>query len=251
MALYIELLEVGSDVVMSGSGTANITALSSPGGPVTQSPKFNTSVSYVIVGPAANVYEWFIGITGPESIGNGTNTPAYINDGDTFGIYGGGVSSAYLYLPVSYVSNTPLSAESTFTNKTFATLGATPGTYTWEWGSGLDADSLTIQIGPAEPTPTPTPTSTATPTPTPSSTPTPTPTSTSTPTPTPSSSPVTTTTTTEPMIVKSANTEYVECRICNDVAETQNTPHPVYTDNKGNEVIQMNAVVIGGNGLNS
>ena len=59
-----------------------------------------------------------------------------------------------------------------------------------------------------------------------------------------------TTTTTIPFIT-SANTEYVECRICEGVANTQDTPHPVYTDNYGNEVIQMNAVLIGGNGLNS
>jgi hypothetical protein len=157
-----------------------------------------------------------------------------------------------LYLPVGYVSGSELGVStSQYNSQDFNTLGLNTGTYTWSWGTGEDADSLTIQVGPSEPTPTPTPTSTATPTPTPSSTPTPTPTSTSTPTPTPSSSPVTTTTTTEPMIVKSANTEYVECRICDDVAQTQNTPHPVYTDNKGNEVIQMNAVVIGGNGLNA
>ena len=50
---------------------------------------------------------------------------------------------------------------------------------------------------------------------------------------------------------REVNQEQVECKICNDVAETQPTPHPVYTDGYGNSVTQMNAVVIGGNGLNS
>ena len=50
---------------------------------------------------------------------------------------------------------------------------------------------------------------------------------------------------------REVNQEYEECRICETVATTQPTPHPVYTDNYGNAVVQMNAVVIGGNGLNS
>jgi hypothetical protein len=36
-----------------------------------------------------------------------------------------------------------------FANQTFASIGLTPGTYTWTWGSGSNADSLTVQIGPA------------------------------------------------------------------------------------------------------
>ena len=33
----------------------------------------------------------------------------------------------------------------------FASLGLTPGIYTWNWGSGANADSLTINIGTAIP----------------------------------------------------------------------------------------------------
>jgi hypothetical protein len=58
-----------------------------------------------------------------------------------------------LNLPNGYVSGSPLSATSTYTSQTFASLGLTPGTYTWTWGSGPTADSFTVQIG-AVPEPT-------------------------------------------------------------------------------------------------
>jgi cell division septation protein DedD len=252
MAILIEMLEVGGDIVTTISGSANTTSLTptniSQISAIVPNPVWVTSIN-----GASTVRYYSIGVPVITNIGTGTNfvtqTTTPNGDGAGFRIIGPAPYTAYLVLPQGYTTGTPISSDVTSGGFTFASAGLRPGTYTWEWGTGEDADSITIQVGPAEPTPTPTPTSTSTPTPTASTTPTPT--STSTPTPTPSSSPVTTTTTTEPMIVKSANTEYVECRICDDVAQTQNTPHPVYTDNKGNEVIQMNAVVIGGNGLNA
>jgi cell division septation protein DedD len=266
MAIYIQLLEVGSDVVMSGSGSANISSLT---------PAFSSSSlgartwpEVPLISLLGNVNSQVIGYSGitlfDPDMGNGGNNFSFIRTGENsfaIGVQGDPNRVVYLYVPENYVSGSDLGITTAqFPNKSFSTLGINTGTYTWTWGSGLDADSVTVQVGDEpEPTPTPTPTqtSTSTPTPTPSQTstatptPTPTPTSTSTPTPTPSSQPTTTTTTTEPFMVKSANTEYVECRICDDVATEQNTPHPVYTDGKGNEVIQLNAVVIGGNGLNS
>ena len=53
---------------------------------------------------------------------------------------------------------------------------------------------------------------------------------------------------------RSANTESIVCETC-DGAETVFEvipPHPVWTDSQGNEVIQMNAVELGGMfGLNA
>jgi uncharacterized delta-60 repeat protein len=49
----------------------------------------------------------------------------------------------------------------------------------------------------------------------------------------------------------SANTEYDECRICDNVAVIVDPPHPVWTGLNGGAVTQMNAVLLGGNGLNS
>jgi hypothetical protein len=53
------------------------------------------------------------------------------------------------------------------------------------------------------------------------------------------------------MADRDANVEYTECVICSGDTTTVIPPHPVYTDNQGNSVTQLNAVVIGGNGLNS
>jgi hypothetical protein len=47
------------------------------------------------------------------------------------------------------VSGHSLSDTMAFPVQTFASLGVTPGTYTWTWGTGANADSLTLQIGPA------------------------------------------------------------------------------------------------------
>ena len=58
-----------------------------------------------------------------------------------------GVQGLPLLVPQGYVSGNPLSGTATYDNATFASLGITPGTYTWTWGTGVD--SFTLQIGPA------------------------------------------------------------------------------------------------------
>jgi len=50
----------------------------------------------------------------------------------------------------------------------------------------------------------------------------------------------------------SSGTEYTFCQICNGVLITVSPPHPVWTNNEGRDVIQLNAVALGGfNGLNN
>jgi hypothetical protein len=58
-------------------------------------------------------------------------------------------SDGFLGVPLAYVSDSALSSRMEFADQTFASIGLTPGTYTWTWGSGSNADSLTVQIGPA------------------------------------------------------------------------------------------------------
>jgi hypothetical protein len=48
-----------------------------------------------------------------------------------------------------------------------------------------------------------------------------------------------------------ANTIYNECVICEGTSTTVSVPHPTWTDNYGNVVVQGNAVLLGGNGLNA
>ena len=55
-----------------------------------------------------------------------------------------------------------------------------------------------------------------------------------------------------PNIPTSAGTAYYECRICDGVATSINPPHPVYSNQYGQDVVQLNAVQLGGPfGLNN
>jgi uncharacterized delta-60 repeat protein len=49
----------------------------------------------------------------------------------------------------------------------------------------------------------------------------------------------------------SANTEYIDCLICDGNALLVDAPHPVWTGLNGGAVTQLDAVTIGGNGWNS
>jgi hypothetical protein len=85
----------------------------------------------------------YSGITGPGSFGPGGFVTASSDSGDTAAVNG---SMGVLGPPTDYVSGSALSNDMVFTGQTFASLGLTPGTYTWIWGSGAAADSLTVQI---------------------------------------------------------------------------------------------------------
>jgi len=49
----------------------------------------------------------------------------------------------------------------------------------------------------------------------------------------------------------SANTEVEVCVDCSGSTFTVSAPHPVYTNGQFKDIVQLNAIVIGGNGLNS
>ena len=193
MAIYIEILEVGSDVIMSGGGTANISALTS-GSSQTNGSTINPSSDFIslISTGFTQVIPWTIVPGINPNMGSGGNTTIFTNLTGTysFGILENSFGDAFLYLDEFYVPGTEIGpTTATFTNKSFTTLGINTGTYTWSWGSGATADSLTVQVGPLSPTPTPTETAAVTPTPTETAavtpTPTPTPTETAAVTPTP------------------------------------------------------------------
>ncbi len=142
--VVININQVGSDVVMTGSGTINLTDLtySYSGG---NSAGIYPSISSLEMGPTSGgIVDVYTSITGPTSLGPGGPASATSGAGSLFGIY---ESSSYLEVPQGYTSGGQLSSTDTYSGATFSSLGLTPGTYTWNWGTGANADFLTVNIG--------------------------------------------------------------------------------------------------------
>jgi len=144
-ALTIDVFQNGNDVVAIGYGTANTAALTSKGN-VGSNVFIWPNAGAIQVGSSS--HSRWSGMTGPANYGTGGPTSASTWSGSAMGRVNGG---GELALPVGYVSGTAISATATWPNATLASLGATPGIYTWTWGSGPTADSMTINILAASP----------------------------------------------------------------------------------------------------
>ena len=139
----VTISQVGPDVVWSGSGSFNLTALTSagPGGTV---GGYDSGQAVWAIGPGAPVDTYSGTITYPLTFGT-SSVGVTSNTGSTFGILPGG-SGRLLYVPSGYVSNTNISGTSTYANTTIAAAGLTPGTYTWSWGTGGNTSTLVMII---------------------------------------------------------------------------------------------------------
>jgi len=193
----VTVLQVGDDVVWSGSGSFNTNSLISNGTDELTAGFSAPNAAWAIgdptpPGPTLDVYS---GVTTfPTSFGTAGGIGSPSGSGDNFGILPNG-TNRNLLVPTGYTSGSFISGSTTYAGATIAGMNLIPGTYTWSWGSGANASTLTMVIeAAATPTPTPTPTNTETPTGTPTETPTPTPTETPTNTPTESETPTPTVT---------------------------------------------------------
>ena len=139
----VTITQVGPDVVWNGSGSFNLTELTSAG-PSGVGAGFQASQAIWAIGPNVPVDTYSGTITYPITFGIG-GVGVTSTSGSTFGILPGG-SGRLLYVPSGYVSNTNISGTSTYANTTIAGAGLTPGTYTWSWGSGANASSLVMII---------------------------------------------------------------------------------------------------------
>jgi hypothetical protein len=141
-AMILTLEQAGSDVVVTASGSIDLTGLtyiaSLSGGQSLLVPNGG-----VIAIQGAND-DQYSGITGPGSFGAGGTAFASSQSGDNFSL---GSYSDSIEVPFGYVSDAPLSATATWDSTTLSAMGVTPGTYTWTWGTGADADSLTLYAG--------------------------------------------------------------------------------------------------------
>jgi hypothetical protein len=149
-SVTITIDEVGPDVVATGGGTINITALTNAHINSTLFPYLQSNFAAVGLGElTAKTIDSYDDIPDPHptSFGNsmGFSNPT-MGSGDSFGVDG---SIGRIYVPTGYMSGSQLSAKDTYSGQNFSSLGLTPGTYTWTWGTGADADFFTVQIGTA------------------------------------------------------------------------------------------------------
>jgi len=140
----VTLQEVGSDVVATGSGPIDLTGLTSavPGGAsASLFPAFGQIFTGgTNLGGDVDLYD---GISGPTDFGFGDQKIAGDTSGDLVGVIG---AFAQIGVPAGYVSGDPLADTATYFGKTFASLGAIPGTYEWTWGTGPN-QNFTLIIG--------------------------------------------------------------------------------------------------------
>jgi hypothetical protein len=143
-AYTVRLVQVGADVVANGSGTLNLAGFYR-GGAGGGSGLYAKGAVFGIgpVGTSIDEDAYGASVTGPTSYGTGDYVSPSAGSGDLVEIYR---TTGYIYVYRGYVSGSPLASTAVWKGATIASLGLTPGTYTWTWGSGANADSFTLII---------------------------------------------------------------------------------------------------------
>jgi hypothetical protein len=134
-----DVTEQGGDVEVTGSGSINLVGLTS-GGDDNNGSGIVAKHAELSIGGAVQVY---LGVSGPANFGSGSGASTTNPTGDPVGIAGG---LHQLFVPQGYVSGDSLSGSMMFANATFASLGVTPGVYTYTWGNSDIHNSLVVDI---------------------------------------------------------------------------------------------------------
>jgi hypothetical protein len=158
----VTISEVGSDVVVTASGSLNINDLTFVSTSALGGAGLGVNTATFIMGANGN-FNTYSGFTSsPSNFGTGGGAPPSSTSGDIFGCIYPGTPPHQLAVPVGYTTGANISSTMTFNGQTLSSLGLVSGTYTYTWGSGGNADSISVVVGGPSPTPTPTPTSGAT-----------------------------------------------------------------------------------------
>lgn len=146
----IFLTEQGSDVLLVGNGSLELTGLATAGSASTdagidpQDGQLQTGAMPSSTLPV-NFYLGGSTYAAPANFGPGpSNTTPTSGTGDRFTL-----SPTLVGVPSGYTSGSNLSFSNTFAGQTLATLGANPGTYTWSWGnsSTIASDGIVFTVG--------------------------------------------------------------------------------------------------------
>jgi hypothetical protein len=137
------LIQVGPNLVATGSGTIDLTGLSSFGSTLFP-PELYPAHGIIGIGPDANIDD-YSGLSGPFSFGTGFGGFPISASGDSVFLEDFGLD---IFVPHGYISGTSLSGSATYAG-TIASNHVTPGTYEWTWNSG--ANSFLLQVPTPEP----------------------------------------------------------------------------------------------------
>jgi hypothetical protein len=168
-AYTITVTQTSGSVTVVGSGSLNF--FGPPVQPIVNSPSdgvVRAGIGALFAGTFTPL-SGYSNVTGPASFGDGSvYVSADASTGSEVGIVG---ADNDIYVSQFYESGTAMSSSSTFTGATFASLGLTPGTYTYSWTPSVVSregaitaavgDSLTINIATPSATPVPEPASLA------------------------------------------------------------------------------------------
>jgi PEP-CTERM motif len=148
-AIVIDISDIGSDVVASTRGSADLTDLTAIDTALLFAPgEVTPSKGSITAGDPGQIL-FYKGADGPKSFGTGGKTEASVGNGDFVGVFAVNpfALSPVILLPQKYASGTPLKGSSVFEGQSLESLGLTVGEYTYTWGVGEHADSLTIKVG--------------------------------------------------------------------------------------------------------
>jgi hypothetical protein len=151
--IHLRVDQVGNDVVVTGSGKANLSALNFSATDLSFQNVLTDVQIYA--GPslfnAGQVDLYDNVLTGPSSI---SSDPFLVQEPDpgtsTGSLFGIQADLYRLVLPKGYISNTELTGTSTFKNVTISELGLTTGKSIWTWGNIQDGsfDSINLEVAP-------------------------------------------------------------------------------------------------------
>lgn len=155
-AIVLTVKQIGPDVVVVGSGSANTSGLTLHDTDTDYQNVLGDSQIYAgpavysdLMGGGGDVKRWS-GLSGSITFGSDPGVFEYPSSGtnDLFGIaYDYNISESLLVLPLSYVSSTPLlESTTTYTSTSLSQLGLSPGVFTWTWDTGSNIDSLKLEI---------------------------------------------------------------------------------------------------------
>jgi hypothetical protein len=142
------ITEVGSNVVMSGTGTFNINDLTSTFNFGGTGASVTANTARLTIGTIGSNITQYSGntLTGPFTFGSGTQRNTNLGTGSMFGVGPVGFGTRTILVPTGYVSGTNISGTATYLNQSLSSLGLTSGTYTWTWGTGSNSGSFVLQI---------------------------------------------------------------------------------------------------------